>query len=148
MCDHFSAGHKAGRRTRVKPKGRGRSNSTNIAIIKAIFNALNREDLECPICCCILCQPVQLACDSVLCAACCKKWVQTPSGTSCPCCHRDHPFNPSSIRTPSKLLLNLLDNLLLICMCLHHHLLQFQVRNVSPAVSSSVSSQRAMMEQQ
>lgn len=74
----------------------------------------SRADLECPVCHCILCQPVKLGCDNVVCSRCCKQWVQD-SSPSCPCGSTDHPFTPDAIQTPSKVLLNILGNLLITC---------------------------------
>lgn len=76
---------------------------------------IRRGDLECPVCCRILTQPVHLQCDNVMCASCCRQWVQISSSLSCPCCHGDHPFSPDSIHTPSRVLLNHLENLILTC---------------------------------
>lgn len=120
----------------MKGKGRGRPGSNSkIPILKAISSATPpitvnrvylaeytipanspfiRADLECPVCHCILCQPVKLGCDNVVCSRCCKQWVQNGS-LSCPCGQSDHPFNPDTIHTPSKVLLNLLGNLTIKC---------------------------------
>ena len=124
--------HQAGRP--AKPKRRGRPSATStLTTLKAIANAtppatINplylgeyifpstssaKEDLECPVCHQILCQPVQLVeCDNLICSSCCKEWVQASPGLPCPCCHVDHPC---LIHPPSKVVLSLLGNLLIRC---------------------------------
>lgn len=134
----FAGSHKAGRPT--KSKGcRGRpKNSSTATILKAIANAapptsvnplylggymftphstMSRVDLECMVCNNILCQPVQFACNNVVCSSCCLQWVQTSPKPCCPCCYGDyeHLLTSDSISTPPKVLISLLENLLITC---------------------------------
>lgn len=78
---------------------------------------VSRSDLECPVCCDVLLQPIQLPCNSVVCSVCCKQWVSLSftDTVSCPCCHQNHPFTPDDIRAPSLALLNVLSNLIVTC---------------------------------
>ena len=70
--------------------------------------------LECPLCLCILRQPVELECGRMVCGRCCCKWVEVSGETECPCCY-DHQLDADSLRQPSAVLTNVLASLKLKC---------------------------------
>ena len=69
-----------------------------------------------PICCTVLDQPLELACGSIICAGCCRQWIQHTqmSNVSCPSCY-DHQLSSASIRPLPPLILSLLSDLVLPC---------------------------------
>lgn len=69
-----------------------------------------RKDIECPLCCNVLCEPVQLDCGEIVCSGCCHQWVEAASQPSCPCCYRGHPFTPASIRQAPSIITTVLDS--------------------------------------
>ncbi len=128
-------------------------------------NSTLKTDLECPVCCDILHQPIQLSCSNVVCATCCKQWVESAVALSCPCCYNDHTF---TINPPPSVLINLLGNQLITCSkcskvvkakehtmhissaCkeyyqLHHHKQKYHLRRGWQVASSSACYQRARM---
>ncbi len=70
--------------------------------------------LTCPICLSLLNRPVQLSCDSVICASCCCQAIQALYSLACPCCY-DHLLSSSTISQPSTFLLSVLDDLHITC---------------------------------
>ena len=129
ICDHFSS---------LKRKGRPKKNyhhskmlmhktisnctptsCTNPTYIKEYIFDMNaplpRKDIECPICCDVLHQPVQLDCGALVCSNCCHQWVESSTEPSCPCCYNGHPFNPNSIRQAPDMVISVLNNLVITC---------------------------------
>ncbi len=66
--------------------------------------------LACPLCLKVLDQPVELACDALVCASCCCKWIEMSGGVMCPCCYR-HELDNLTVGLPSTVVRDLLGNL-------------------------------------
>ena len=79
-----------------------------------ISNSDITASLCCPICTNLLDRPVELACSSIVCLNCCRKWIQHHLCPSlvCPCCYST--FDSSHIRPPPALLVTL-EGLLVDC---------------------------------
>ena len=75
--------------------------------------------LECPLCCCVLSQPVELDCRRLVCARCCCKWLELSGETARPCCH-DHQLNEEGLRRPSTVVTDVLAGLQLRCDICNH----------------------------
>ena len=133
VCQHFDRLTKGGGQNQKGKRGRGRpSGETPLSILEHIHHIapesfLPDEDkvplyesessqLSCPICCTVLDQPVELACGSIICASCCRQWIQhsQTSTVSCPSCY-DHQLSSASIRPSPSLVLTLLADLVLHC---------------------------------
>lgn len=130
VCQHFDRLTKDGEQNQKGKRGRGRpSGETLLSVLDHISQIvpesfLPDEDkvplyesesshLCCPICCTVLDQPVELACGGIICASCCRQWIQM-SNVSCPSCY-DHQLNSVSIRPSPSLVLSLLSDLVLHC---------------------------------
>ncbi len=66
--------------------------------------------LLCQVCSQVVSQPVQLACENLVCASCCRRWIQVSGGVSCPCCY-NHRLDDDTITLPSVIVLDLLATL-------------------------------------
>ena len=73
------------------------------------------QKLTCPLCSNIFSKPVELSCGGIVCADCCCKRIQSTLSLSCPCCS-DHSLNSSTVKSPSPLLVSLLEDLLISCL--------------------------------
>lgn len=70
--------------------------------------------LFCPICHKVAIQPVELACNNIICSVCCCKAIQTSGSLNCPCCS-DHLLGSLTVRPPSSLFMSLRNDLLVKC---------------------------------
>ena len=127
ICDHFND---------LKRKGRPRKQanhhakmllhraitnstpppSTNPTYIKEYINTPPRSSIECPLCCDVLSQPVQLDCCEIVCSSCCHHWIEAALQPSCPCCYSLLTVKPA----PSNIL-TLLDSLIVTCTKCNHN---------------------------
>eukprot|EP00731_Ephydatia_muelleri_P026210 Em0018g310a len=75
------------------------------------------DHLRCPLCFEILDQPLELSCNSIVCAKCLKAWLVESAKVECPCCfnHDHEPLAPSHIKTAPTLVLNLLNDVVVHC---------------------------------
>eukprot|EP00731_Ephydatia_muelleri_P032352 Em0023g859a len=75
------------------------------------------DHLRCPLCFEILDQPLELSCNSIVCAKCLKAWLVESAKVECPCCfnHDHEPLAPSHIKTAPTLVLNLLNDVVIHC---------------------------------
>lgn len=139
IYDHLNSLKRPGRPKKAKNRGRPASNS-KILLHKAISNSAHtsntnpkeyvfyttspvaRKDIECPLCCNVLCEPVQLDCGEIVCSGCCHQWVEAASQPSCPCCYRGHPFTPASIRQAPSIITTVLDSVIITCNKCNHNL--------------------------
>lgn len=71
--------------------------------------------LECPLCCEILSQPIELPCSVLACAECIIAWLKISGTVLCPCCYSDIPMAPASLRPASDLIISLLRDILVHC---------------------------------
>ena len=71
--------------------------------------------LECPLCCEILSQPIELPCSVLACAECIIAWLKISGTVLCPCCYSDIPMAPASLRPASDLIISLLHDILVHC---------------------------------
>lgn len=123
ICNHFSSLKRKGRpkkanhhNTMLLHKAITGCTPTPSTIPKHIKDSpLPRKDIECPICCNVLCQPIQLDCGAIVCSSCCHQWVETATQPSCPCCHKGHPFSPASIRPAPDMVMSVLESLIITC---------------------------------
>lgn len=72
------------------------------------------QSLECPLCCCVVNQPVELACNSLVCAACCCRWIEHKGGVECPCCH-SHQLGTDTVKCPSPVVTELIGGMRVQC---------------------------------
>ena len=70
-------------------------------------------DLQCPFCACIVDEAVQLSCRALICLG-CALWT-VHRGDNCPSCHTEH--EPSSVTAAPTVVINLLLNQVLKCIC-------------------------------
>ncbi len=70
--------------------------------------------LLCHLCSEVVSQPVELECESLVCASCCCRWIQVSGGASCPCCYH-HRLDDETITLPSAVVLDLPGTLRLSC---------------------------------
>jgi len=70
--------------------------------------------LLCHLCSEVVSQPVELECESLVCASCCCRWIQVSRSVECPCCYR-HQLDDTTINLPSVVVLDLLGTLRLSC---------------------------------
>ena len=73
------------------------------------------DHLKCPVCLEILSQPVQLPCQSLVCASCVTGWLTVSASSQCPCCFSDTALDPGSINPAPSLILQLLGDVLVDC---------------------------------
>ena len=72
------------------------------------------QSLTCPLCLSLLNQPVELQCNSLVCAACCCSWIKHSGELECPCCY-DHQLSKETVRRPSPVIIDLMGQLRLQC---------------------------------
>ena len=72
------------------------------------------ESLVCPLCCSVVDQPVELACNNLVCASCCCKWIQHKAGVECPCCN-DHTLSTDTVKCPSPVVIELIGGMRVQC---------------------------------
>lgn len=77
----------------------------------SILHTLN---IECAICTQVPERPLELACGSIVCAACCCKWVQISCDLTCPCCHTSMPVD-KHLQRPSEVTMSVLGSLVVDC---------------------------------
>ena len=132
VCNHFMMLAKGGGQNKKKCMNRGRRADAYHAVLlhldtiapPSFFPDDNiptykatavSSDLACPICAAILERPIQLACGSIVCLGCCRKWINSSiSPLSCPCCY-NHQLNCSTIHSPPTVVMSLLSSLLVNC---------------------------------
>ena len=73
------------------------------------------DHLTCPVCLEILSQPVQLPCQSLVCASCVTRWLTVSASSQCPCCFSNISLDPGSINPAPSLILQLLRDVLVDC---------------------------------
>ncbi|KAL5467432.1 hypothetical protein EMCRGX_G031654 [Ephydatia muelleri] len=137
VCEHFEKLRKGGRPKTVQHPGGHYSQYANHLIrhIDSIsplsLNAPGTQPpsvsdnnnlpvldhLRCPLCFEILDQPLELSCNSIVCAKCLKAWLVESAKVECPCCfnHDHEPLAPSHIKTAPTLVLNLLNDVVVHC---------------------------------
>ena len=84
------------------------SNMNNPAII---------EQLQCPICLNILCQPLELSCRALVCTYCLVHWFMlfNCSEVKCPCCFMHSPIQPQQLKPAPPLVQTLLKDTMVKC---------------------------------
>eukprot|EP00731_Ephydatia_muelleri_P020662 Em0013g389a len=137
VCEHFEKLRKGGRPKTVQHPGGHYSQYANHLIrhIEGISplslnapgtqapsvsdnnNLSVLDHLRCPLCFEILDQPLELSCNSIVCAKCLKAWLVESAKVECPCCfnHDHEPLAPSRIKTAPTLVLNLLNDVMVHC---------------------------------
>ena len=70
--------------------------------------------LQCPICCSLVSQPVELACNRLVCATCCCNWIKYKGEVECPCCY-DHHLGNDTVKRPSPVVTDLMGGLRIQC---------------------------------
>ena len=65
------------------------SNTNNLSVL---------DHLRCPLCFEILDQPLELICNSIVCAKCLKAWLVQSAKVECPCCFKHVPLELSHIK--------------------------------------------------
>ena len=76
--------------------------------------------LTCSICYSILSQPVELGCDSLVCAACSQEWLEVSGDIFCPVCHH-HQLDKATIKVPHNAVLEILAGLRVCCKICNGH---------------------------
>ena len=76
---------------------------------------LSLSDLQCPICCCIVDQPVETPCQKLVCAVCIAQHIRSyeQAVIPCPCCDGTHDL--SSFLPAPEVVLKVLGSLLIQC---------------------------------
>ena len=84
------------------------SNMSNPAII---------EQLQCPICLNILCQPLELSRRALVCTYCLVHWFMlfNCSEVKCPCCFMQSPIQPQQLKPAPPLVQTLLKDIMVKC---------------------------------
>ena len=77
---------------------------------------LSLSDLQCPICDCIVDQPVETPCQKLVCAVCIAQHIRSSEGPAilCPCCDNTHDLSFSFSPAP-EVVLKVLGSLLIQC---------------------------------
>lgn len=74
------------------------------------------SELNCPICCDILNQPVELVtCGRMVCAECMCRWLDQHNSLSCPCCYTDHLEDFNTIKKAPSLVVTSISRLCVVC---------------------------------
>ena len=134
MCEHLEAVTRGGRHKRArKNHGCPGGCSPAAAIQQLVRNQprfIDSQDeveytsseqmanLLCPLCCGVLDQPVELACDRLVCASCCCRWIEVSGEVGCPCCY-DHHLDHLTVRRPTAVIYDLLGSMKLSCSNCH-----------------------------
>ena len=75
------------------------------------------SQLKCQLCSNLLTQPLELPCSALVCTKCIVEWVAATGAENCPCCSDDGPLLSSWIRPAPNLILLLLADILVHCVC-------------------------------
>ena len=155
VCDHYSTLQKCGRLCKRVCSGRppGVCSRYCLEYVNKLVpdpfhppftvchlndhQVLDVSKLQCPICCDLLCAPVELVtCGSVVCARCCCVWLKHSNKLTCPCCYSCHISDFNTIRPASPLILSMLGSLCVVCDECHGHV---RLEKLNEHVASSCS---------
>ena len=156
VCDHYKKLQSGGRppkrvRTGRPPADSARYCSQRVNEIApepshyppfTICNSTDHQvldpfQLQCPICCDLLCAPIELVtCGSIVCAECCCNWIKHCNTLSCPCCYSSHISDFNTIRSASPHILSMLGSLCVLCDECHCHV---RLEKLHEHVASSCS---------
>lgn len=108
------------------------------------------SELNCPLCCDILNQPIELVtCGAIVCAECMHKWLKVQNHLACPCCYTDHLKDFSTIRQAPSLVVTAIRSLCVVCeQCTSHmQLWMYQEHTCTPQAVSPNTSIEDVLEQ-
>jgi len=79
-------------------------------------SAVSLVDLQCPMCNCVVDQPVEVCvCRSIVCAECCLTLLRKGENLQCPSCNQQHEISVDTIQSPSPVAVKLVANLVVRC---------------------------------
>ena len=83
--------------------------------LATINNPAILDQLQCPICLMILCQPLELPCRALVCTTCTVKWFMKFKciEVKCPCCYTQ--LKPAELKPASQLITTLLKDVMVHC---------------------------------